>query len=69
MQCQINMNLVFRIFEDGSEIMAIWLTNFLKRAKNIAEVVIKGKRGNRGDGYGLEILCEYQFMGDAFSIS
>ena len=47
--------------------MAIWLTKILKRATNIGKVVIKGKRINRGGGYGLEILC--QFMGDAFSIS
>ena len=51
------------------ELMAIWLTKFLKRATNIGKVVIKGKRVNKGGGYGLEIPCEYQFMGDAFSIS
>ena len=51
------------------ELMAIWLTKFLKRATNIGKVVIKGKRVNKGDGYGLEIPCEYQFMDDAFSIS
>ena len=45
--------------------MAIWLTKFLKRATNIRKVVIKGKRVNRGSGYGLQIPCEYQFMGDA----
>ena len=49
--------------------MAIWLARFLKRATNIGKVVIKGKGVKRGNGYGLEILCEYQFMGDAFSIS
>ena len=49
--------------------MAIWLTKFLKQATNIGKVVIKGKRVNRGSGYGLQIPCEYQFMGDAFSIS
>ena len=49
--------------------MAIWLTKFLKRALNIGKVVIKGKRVNRGSGYGLLRPCEYQFMGDAFSTS
>ena len=49
--------------------MAIWLARFLKRATNIGKVVIKGKGVKRGGGYDLEILCEYQFMGDAFSIS
>ena len=44
--------------------MAIWLTKFLKRATNIGKVAITGKRVNRGGGYGLEIPCEYQFMGD-----
>ena len=49
--------------------MAIWLTKSLKRALNIGKVAIKGKRVNRGSGYGLQIPCEYQFMGDAFSIN
>ena len=49
--------------------MAVWLTKFLKRATNIGKVVIKGKRVNRGSGYGVEIPCEYQFICDAFSIS
>ena len=49
--------------------MAIWLAKFLKRATNIGKAVIKGKRVNRGGDYVLEILCEYQFMRDAFSIS
>ena len=49
--------------------MAIWLTKFLKRVLNIGKVVIKGKRVNRGSGCGLQIPCEYHFMGDVFSIS
>ena len=49
--------------------MAIWLTKFIKRALNIGKVVIKGKRVNRGSGYGLQTPCEYQFMGNAFSTS
>ena len=44
--------------------MAIWLTTILKQATNIGKVVIKGKRVNRGGGYGLEIPC--QFMWNAF---
>ena len=49
--------------------MAIRLTKFLKQATNNGKVVVKGKRVNRGGGYGLEIPCEYQFVGDTFSIS
>ena len=59
----------FEVVGHVPKLMAIWLTKFLKRATNIGKVVIKGKRVNRGGGYGLEIPCEYQFMGDAFSIS
>ena len=47
--------------------MATWLTKFLKRVTNSGKAVIKGKRVNRGGGYGLEI--PFQFVGDAFSIS
>ena len=49
--------------------MAIWLTKFLKQAANSGKAVIKGKRVNRGGGYGLETPCEFHFTGDAFSIS
>ena len=59
----------FEVVGHVPKLMAIWLTKFLKRALNTGKVVIKGKRVNRGGGYGLEIPCEYQFMGDAFSIS
>ena len=31
---------------------------------NSARVIIKGKRVNRGAGYGLEVPCEYHFEGD-----
>ena len=34
---------------------------------NYARVIIKGKRVNRGAGYGLEVPCEYHFEGDNFS--
>ena len=33
---------------------------------NSARVIIKGKRVNRGAGYGLEVPCEYHFEGDNF---
>ena len=29
--------------------------------------MIKGKRVNRGGGYGLKVPCEYLFEGDSFS--
>ena len=51
------------------KLMALWLTKFLKRASNSGKAVIKGKRVNRGGGYGLEIPCEYEFTGDSFSIN
>ena len=43
----------------------LWLTKFLKRATNSGKAVIKGKRVNRGGGYGLEVPCEYRFTGDS----
>ena len=59
----------FQVVGHVPKLMAIWLKKFLKRASKIGKAVIKGKRVNRGGGYSLEIPCEYQFMGDAFSIS
>ena len=50
------------------KLMALWLTKFLKRPTNKGRAVVKGKRVNRGVGYGLEIPCEYCFTGDDFSI-
>ena len=47
--------------------MAQWVKKFLKRATNLATVIIKGKRVNRGAGYGVELLCEFKFQGDSFS--
>ena len=47
--------------------MATWVGKFLKRPTNSGKVVIKGKRVNRGGGFGLEIPCEYVFEGDSFS--
>ena len=37
--------------------MAPYVSKFLKRASNSASVTVKGKRINRGAGYGLEIPC------------
>ena len=37
------------------KLMAIWLTKFLKRGTNDGKAVVKGKRINRGGGYGLEV--------------
>jgi len=51
------------------KLMAIWLTKFLKRATDFGKAVIRGKRVNRGGGYGLEIPCEFHFTGDEFSIN
>ena len=50
------------------KLMALWLTKFLKQRTNSGKVVVKGKRVNRGRGYGLEIPCRYTFEGDSFSI-
>ena len=56
--------------------MVLWLTKFLNGQTSFAKVIIKGKRVNRGSGYGcvnresgygLEIPCEYHFHGDRFS--
>ena len=50
-----------------TKLMAVWLTKFLKRPSNSGEVVITGKRVNRGGGYGLKLLCEYVLQDDLFS--
>ena len=42
---------------------------FLKRATNSGKALIRGKRVNRGGGYGLEIPCEFHYAGDEFSIN
>ena len=49
--------------------MAIWLTKFPKRATNSGKAVIRGKRVNRGGGYGPEIPCKFHFTEDQFSIN
>ena len=63
------MTADFQEIRHVPKLMALWLTNFLKRATNSGKVVIKGKRVNRGGGYGLEVPCEYQFKGDEFSVN
>lgn len=50
------------------KLIALWLTKFLKRPTSKGRAAVKGKRVNRGAGYGLEIPCEYCFTGDEFSI-
>ena len=50
------------------KLMALWVTEFLKRPTNKGRAVVKGKRVNRGGSYGLEISCECCFRGDDFSI-
>ena len=49
------------------KLMALWLKKFLKRPTNIGTVVIRGKRINRGTGYGVELPCEFKFQSDNFS--
>ncbi len=51
------------------KLMAHWVTKFLKRATNSGTVIIKGKRVNRGAGYGVELPCKFTFKGDSFSCS
>ena len=58
-----------KIIRHVPKLMANWLTKFLKLATNSGKAVIRGKRVNRGGGYGLEIPCEFQFTGDEFSIN
>ena len=43
------------------KLLAVWLTKFLKRETNSGKAVIRGKRVNRGGGYGLEIPCDSKF--------
>ena len=57
----------FEVVGHVPQLMALWLTKFLKRPTKRAKVIVKGKRVNRGGGFGLEVPCEYQFGGDSFS--
>ena len=49
------------------EQMEVWVKKFLKRPTNIAKVIVKGKRMNKGAGYDLELRCVYEFRADRFS--
>ena len=40
---------------------------YVGMAFNSARVIVKGKRANRGAGYGLEVPCEYHFEQENFS--
>ena len=62
-----NLNDEFDVIGHVPKLMAMWLTKFLKRPLNSAKVIVKGKRVNRGGGYGLEVPCQYHFQGDNFS--
>ena len=57
----------FDVIGHVPKLMATWLTKFLKRPSNSGKAIIKGKRVNRGGGYGLKVPCEYHFQGDDFS--
>lgn len=61
------LNKEFEVIGHVPKLMATWLTRFLKRHTNCGKVVIKGKRVNRGGGFGLEVRCEYIFEGGNFS--
>lgn len=62
-----NLTDQFDVIGHVPKLMATWLTKFLKRPSNSGKAIIKGKRVNRGGGYGLEVPCEYHFQGDDFS--
>ena len=51
----------FQVIGHVPKLMALLPTKFLKRGTNTGKAIIRGKRVNRGGGYGLEVLCEYQF--------
>ena len=57
----------FDVIGHVPKLMATWLTKFLKRPSNSGKAIVKGKRVNRGGGYGLEVPCEYHFQRDDFS--
>ena len=62
-----NLTDQFDIIGHVPKLMATWLTKFLKRTSSSGKAIIKGKRVNRGDGYGLEVPCECHFQGDDLS--
>ena len=59
----------FQVLGHVPKLMATQLTKFLKRTTSSGKAVMKGKRINRGGGYGLEVPCKYHFTGDKFSIA
>ena len=46
-------------------VMVDCVNKFLKRGTNKGKVVVNGKCINRGEGYRLEIPCQYAFSGDS----
>ena len=44
--------------------MSLFVSKFFKAGNKQRKDCCKGKRVNRGAGYGLEIPCEYIFYGD-----
>ena len=58
-----NLTNKYDVIGHVPKLMARWLTKFLKRPSDSAGVIIKGKRVNRGGGYGLEVPCEYHLKG------
>ena len=46
-------------------LMSLFVSKFLKRGTNKGKAVVRGKRVNRGAGYGLEMPCQYIFYGDS----
>lgn len=64
-----NVTDKFEVIGHVPELKATWLSKLLKRPTNCRIVMIKGKRVNRGGGYGLEVPCEYPFEGASFSCS
>lgn len=43
--------------------LAPTVSAFLRRSRNKCLVEVRGSKVNRGGGYGLEIPCEYHFIG------
>ena len=59
----------FQVLGNVPKLMRSWLTKFLKRATSSGKAVIKGKRIDRGGGYGLEVPCECHFTEDKFTVA
>ena len=63
----VHPNNVTDRFEIIGHVPALMWLSKKKRPTNYAKVIFKGKRVNRGGGYGLEFPCEYIFECDSFS--